>query len=203
MQSYNNPADIASAKSEILRAGIVYGRVGEENNAEFAENKSDIADDITDEPKSNRAQVKSNRAEIKSNRAENVGLCAIKFHEIAVDFHEHADKSCEIVIDFHEHAFLVCRHGFAIYPHAFLRCFLGVCGAADRLGMYEGNFLLSGDKKSPARASQRGPEGISSCMFKLKLCVCVIYSFSVVLLSVFPFCRLSSAPVCAACADAC
>ena len=109
-----------------MRAGIVYGRVGEENNAEFAENKSDIADDITDEPK-------SNRAEIKSNRAENVGLCAIKFHEIAIDFYEHA--------------FLACRHGFAIYPHAFLRCFLGVCGAADRLGMYEGSFLLSGDKK--------------------------------------------------------
>ena len=148
MQSYNNPADIASAKSEILRAGIVYGRVGEENNAEFAENKSAIADVISDEPKSNRAEnksnrakvksnraeVKSNRAEVKSNRAENVGLCAIKFHEI--------------VIDFHEHAFLVCRHGFAIYPHAFLICFLGVCGAGDGPEAQEKDFLLSGDKKN-------------------------------------------------------
>ena len=144
-----------------MRAGIVYGRVGEERDAECEENKSAIADVISDEPKSNRAEnksnraeVKSNRAEVESNRAENVGLCAIKFHEIAVDFHEHADKSyehadkyCEFVIDFHEHAFLACRHGFAIYPHAFLICFLGVCGAADRLGMYEGSFLLSGDKK--------------------------------------------------------
>ncbi|MDO4951118.1 MAG: hypothetical protein Q4E49_03540, partial [Bacteroidales bacterium] len=82
------------------------------------------------------------RAEIKSNRAENVKLCAIKFHEIAIDFYEHA--------------FLACRHGFAIYPHAFLHCFLGVCGAADRLGMYEGSFLLSGDKKiSDPRFSAR------------------------------------------------
>ena len=31
--------------------------------------------------------------------------------------------------------------------------------------MYEGSFLLSGDKKNPACASQRGPEGFLSCMF--------------------------------------
>ena len=121
---------------------MIDGCVREENNAEFAENKSDIADDITDEPKSNRAEIKFNRAEIKSNRAETERLCAIKL--------------CEIVIDFHEYAFLVCRHGFNIFPQAFLICFHGVCGAAGGLGMYEGSFLLLGDKKNlrPALLSE-------------------------------------------------
>ena len=53
-QSYNNPADIAPAKPEIMRACIIYGRVREENKAE-------LVNFISVEPQPKRELLQSNR----------------------------------------------------------------------------------------------------------------------------------------------
>lgn len=60
-QSYNNPADIAPAKPEIMRACIIYGRVREENKAELEENKAELVNFISVEPQPKRELLQSNR----------------------------------------------------------------------------------------------------------------------------------------------
>ena len=67
-QSYNNPADIAPAKPEIMRACIIYGRVREENKAELEENKAELEENkaelvnfISVEPQPKRELLQSNR----------------------------------------------------------------------------------------------------------------------------------------------
>ena len=60
-QSYNNLADIAPAKPEIMRACIIYGRVREENKAELEENKAELVNFISVEPQPKRELLQSNR----------------------------------------------------------------------------------------------------------------------------------------------
>ena len=57
-------------------------------------------------------------------------------------------------------------HLISDFLYTILRCALGFCGAGGWAGGAGERFLtVRRQKKSPARASQRGPEGFLSCMF--------------------------------------